>query len=388
MADARKRIDRKTRALTAALMLAALVLGVFASAAGALPVSFWGVVPQATLSESQFQRLQRGGVHSVRIPLTWSTIEPVRGSAPAWGASDEMFRNAAAAGLEVLPFITGAPSWAVPSVWVPGSGHSVKAPLHLPASGMAAGAWSSFLAQAVGRYGPEGTFWTENPGLPQYPVRAWQVWNEQNFKYFVAKPNPAEYGKLVKLSYGAIKAADSSAKVILGGMFSYPKGGGAPGASCARKTVPSPNLCAPSFLDQMYARTPGIKANFNGVALHPYTSNYQQLPPYIEDFRDVLSANHDAAKGLWITELGWSSQHPAPNNSFAKGVAGQAWQLRGAFGLLKAGAARWRLQRVYWFSADDQAGSCNFCDGSGLFGDGFRPKRSWYEFVKFAGGTP
>ncbi len=29
---------------------------------------------------------------------------------------------------------------------------------------------------------------------------------------------------------------------------------------------------------------------------------------------------------------------------------------------------KWKLQRVYWFSVDDQAGACNFCDGSGLFG--------------------
>ena len=29
--------------------------------------------------------------------------------------------------------------------------------------------------------------------------------------YFVASPNPAEYGQLVKLSYSALKAADPGA---------------------------------------------------------------------------------------------------------------------------------------------------------------------------------
>ena len=30
---------------------------------------------------------------------------------------------------------------------------------------------------------------------PTGPIRIWQVWNEPNFKYFVARPNPAEYGQ-------------------------------------------------------------------------------------------------------------------------------------------------------------------------------------------------
>jgi hypothetical protein len=381
-----KRNGRKTRALAGALTVASLVLAVFASAAQAVPSSFWGVVPQATPSEAQFQRLKRGGVRSVRIPLNWANVEPTQGSSPQWGVTDALVKGAAQSGLEVLPFVAGAPDWAVPSVWVPGSGQSVRAPVRLPAAGAAAGAWSAFLGQAVARYGPEGTFWVENPSLAPRPVRSWQIWNEENFKYFVAKPNPAEYGKLVKLSYGAIKAADPGAKVILGGMFAYPKGGGRPGdCSQARQRQ---SYCAPYFLDQMYAKTPGIKAKFDGVALHPYTTGYQQLTPDIEDFRDVLSENHDSATGLWITELGWSSQRASVNNSFAKGVNGQAQQLKGAFGILKSKAAKWKLQRVYWFSVDDQAGSCNFCDGSGLFGPGFKPKKAWYEYVKFAGGTP
>jgi hypothetical protein len=49
---------------------------------------------------------------------------------------------------------------------------------------------------------------------------------------------------------------------------------------------------------------------------------------------------------------------------------------------------KWKLQRVYWFSVDDDPGACNFCDGSGLFGKGFIPKKSWFAYVKFAGGTP
>jgi hypothetical protein len=385
MAKARQQISRGARAWTAVLATALVGMALFASAAQAVPTTFWGVVPQATPSQEQFQRLQRGGVDSTRIPIDWGAVQPSRGGTFNWSGVDGVVAKAANAGIEVLPFLNGAPAWAVPSVWVPGSNHSVKAPNHLPAAGASATAWSSFVTAAVARYGPNGSFWAENPTVPKRPIRTWQVWNEQNFKYFVAKPNPAEYGRLVKLSYAALKASDAGAQLVLGGMFSRPKGGK------STKEKPKRVYFASDFLDQMYETTPGIKSKFNGVALHPYTGRYQELPEEIEEFRAVEKANGDAGKGLWITELGWSSQPPPANpfaNIFAKGPNGQAAQLKGAFSLLSAKQAKWKLQRVYWFSVDDQPGTCNFCDGSGLFAHGFVPKKSWFAYVKFAGGTP
>jgi hypothetical protein len=385
MSKATIRSGRGVRAWTAALAVALLGLGVFASAAQAVPATFWGVVPQATPSAEQFQRLQRGGVDSIRFGIDWGAVQPSRGGAFDWAGTDGQIALAAKAGIEVLPFLNGAPAWAVPSVWVPGSNHTVKAPGHLPASGAAATAWSSFVAAAVARYGPNGTFWAQNPSIPKRPIRNWQIWNEENFKYFVAKPNPAEYGKLVKISYAALKGADAGSKLILGGMFSRPKGGK------STKEKPKRVYFASDFLRLMYEKTPGVKAKFNGVALHPYTSEYQLLPGEIEEFRDVLKENKDSAKGLWITELGWSSEPPPANpleNVFAKGVNGQAAQLKGAFSLLERNQVKWKLQRVFWFSVDDQPDTCNFCDGSGLFASGFVPKKSWYAYVKFAGGTP
>ena len=169
--------------------------------------------------------------------------------------------------------------------------------------------------------------------------------------------------------------------MILGGLFARPR-------EAEFKRKPPLAYFATDFLEQMYKKTPGIRSKFQGVALHPYTSNFKRLTPYIEDVRTVLKANHDAGKGLWITELGWSSQRPAPNNSFAKGRQGQATQLKGAFNLLRNNRSKWHLQQVDWFSVDDQRGACNFCDGSGLFGEGFVPKPAWFAFTHFTGGRP
>ncbi|MGH2974264.1 MAG: hypothetical protein ACRDLL_05260 [Solirubrobacterales bacterium] len=335
---------------------------------------------QATPSAEEFQRLARGGVESVRIPVSWSSVQPAKGGAPVFSSVDPLVAGAAQAGIDVLPFVYGAPSWAVRSAVVPGSRGLTKAPLTLPVkSGLQRSAWAKFLQLVVSRYGPGGSFWLDNPGLREQPLRTWQIWNEENFKYFVVRPNPADYGKLVQISYSAIHGVDPGAKLILGGMFAAPK-------EAQFKRRPPQAYFATDFLRGVYRSTPGIKRRFVGVALHPYTSEYQRLTPNIEDFRHVLAENHDAGKALWITEIGWSSEPKSRGDSFAKGPTGQVTQLKGAFNLFKHRAAKWRLKRIYWFSVDDAPGNCNFCGGSGLFGKGFLPKKSWFAYVHFAGG--
>ena len=71
------RTRKKTAAL--ALTLALLAAMAFAAAAQAVPAKFWGVVPQSSLSTEQFQRLGRGGVESVRVPLGWADLQPQSG---------------------------------------------------------------------------------------------------------------------------------------------------------------------------------------------------------------------------------------------------------------------------------------------------------------------
>jgi hypothetical protein len=300
-----------------------------------------------------------------------------------WNGTDALVAGAAAAGLEVFPFVTGAPSWAVTPAVVNKAAHSM-APLTLPVktSTQKAG-WTNFLTETVRRYGPNGSFWAANPAIPYRPIHVWQLWNEPNFKYFVARPNPAEYGKLVKLSNPVIKGLDPEAKIVLAGLFAAPK-------EAEYKVKPPQAYFATTFLEQFYKKTPGIKSKFDGVALHPYTYDYQDIAGHVEELRDVLRAAHDPAKSLWITELGWSAGKPKASNGFngfEKGPAGQAKQLKGAFSLLKANQAKWRLKQVFWFSVDDKPGACNFCDGSGLFGPGFVARPSWSAYVKFAGGT-
>ncbi len=374
------RTNVKIRAFAATSVAAIALLA--APAAQAVPAKFWGVVPQATPTTEQFQRLKRGGVDSVRVPIVWSSVQPTKDSQPFWSGTDAVIRGAALAGIEVLPFVYGAPGWVVPQAPVPGTGGTLTAPRTLPVkTGAQRAAWQGFLRLVVSRYGPSGSFWIENPDLRPRPIRVWQLWNEPNFKYFVARPNPVEYGKLVNISYTALRSADPGAKVVLAGLFSEPR-------EALFKGGPRQAYFGTEFLERMYKSTPGVRSKFVGTALHPYTGSYRELGEDIEAFRAVMKKHGDGGKGLWVTEVSWSSQPPAPNNSFAKGRAGQVKQLKGAFRLFKSKQAKWRLQRIYWFSIDDQPGSCNFCSGSGLFAEGFVPKPSWFAYVGFAGGRP
>ena len=137
----------------------------------------------------------------------------------------------------------------------------------------------------------------------------------------------------------------------------------------------------------MYKGDPGIKSKFAGVALHPYTSSCQLLTG-----RDRRSSHRPQGEATTRTRgCGLPSSAGAPNARSRPMPSPRARrpgpQLKGAFRLCKS-SGKWKLQRVYWFSVDDRAGVCNFCGGSGLFGEGFVPKKSWYEYVKFTGGTP
>lgn len=365
-----------------ALAAVAASMALFASAAQALPAGFWGVVPQSNLTPDQYQRLGTGGAESVRIPVGWGSVQPTKNGPFDWSSFDSQVEAAAKAGIKVLPFLSGAPEWAVPAKRVPGAG-GLKAPARLPVSGAGRTGWVAFVTAAVARYGPTGSFWSERPGVPKLPIRVWQIWNEPNFKYFIAKPNPAEYGKLVKLSHTALKAADPGAQVVLAGLFSRPKG--ARNAAGKHKSL---NWYASDFVDRMYETTPGLKTRYSGAALHPYTINARELPEVTEEFRNVLAENKDAGKGLWITELGWSAGPKSRGNLFAKGPAGQARELKTSLTLLRNKQVKWKLKSVFWFSVDDAPGACNFCSHSGLFAPGFTPRKSWFEFVKLAGGTP
>jgi hypothetical protein len=354
----------KTTLLLVALAAATLLVP---AAAQALPRGFFGIVPQTPLSAEDTNRMRAGGVETIRVPVPWDAIEPKPGGGYLWGALDATVALAARDRLDLLPFLYATPRWL--------AGQWRTLPVD---SGRQRRAWSAFLTAAVERYGPRGQFWIEHgPGsadpVPRRPIRAWQIWNEANFFYFTRPASPTRYARLLKLSHAAIQRVDGGADVILGGLF------GDPGQRPPRA------MDAVDFLDRMY-RVRGIEASFDAVALHPYAADAANLRGLVEGLRQVVIRNRDRSAGLYVTELGWGSQHNPDVVSFEVGLREQARQLRAAYGYLISNRRRLNLKQVDWFTWKDATGLCSFCDSTGLFRRGakFRPKPAWRAFRAIA----
>ena len=301
----------KTIALALVVGLVALIAASAARPSGAagVPREFFGIAPQTNPTLDDVEHMRAGRIGSMRWPLVWETVQPTAKSEYDWTGYDEIVEMAARGHMRVLPFLYGTPSWL--------SHRYTVLPID---SARKRSGWTEFVEAAVERYGPHGEFWSEHgPGsrepLPRIPVRDWQVWNEANFFYFATPASPQRYAKLLKLTSAAIKGVEPSARVILSGLFGDP-------------TAQPPNgLPAVQFLKQLY-RVPGIKSEFDAVALHPYADEAVRLEELVEEVRAVVLENHDPGAGLYITEMGWGSQNDPNTVSFERGVRGQVTELR------------------------------------------------------------
>ncbi len=107
-----------------------------------------------------------------------------------------------------------------PTCWRPRSGQQGRKVPRYPTGtaaeerpGRTPGSYASWCL----RYGPQGTFWAENPTVPRVPVRQWQIWNEQMAPWFWSKrPWGPSYTQALKAAYQAIHRADRGATVVAG----------------------------------------------------------------------------------------------------------------------------------------------------------------------------
>ena len=362
-----------------AVLIAAGLLLLAAPAAKAQeppPREFYGVVSQAQLDSRDFEQMGAGQIGTVREMLDWSEID--RSPVPndySWAKFDGVVAGAARQGVSVLPTLFSVPPW-VSAVERCDAGEG-PCQITPPTSEVGLDAFRSFAAAAARRYGSDGTFWTLHPELPEIPIDAWQIWNEPNSPgFWQPRPDVADYGRLLSAAAEGIRDEDPAAEVILGGMFRYPLRGEKGG------------IRATDFLARLYER-PGILADFDGVAVHPYAARLKGVKRGIFRVVKVMRAAGDATTGLWITEIGWSSGgKPNPLN---RGPKGQASRLTQAYRWLEAQRLALGLRLVAWFAWRDtplEESRCAWCARSGLFPvDGVTPKPAWARLLEFTGGV-
>jgi hypothetical protein len=339
-------------ALAALLAVGVLALVPVAGAAASVPRGFFGVVPQGALGARDFDRM-RGVVGTLRIPVYWFQVEPSRGEY-RFAELDETIASAAAAGVRVLPFVYGTPSWL--------SADPARPPL---GSASSERAWTDLLRQLVRRYGPRGEIWAGRGRA--LPIRRWQIWNEPNFLLFWRpRPSPAGYARLLRIAARAIRAEDRGATIVAAGVAPV-EGGMDPW----------------EFLARMYL-VPGVERDFDVLALHPYSSSLRVLEYEVRRTRQVMARAGDGSRPLQITEVGVASDGRFPN-PFDRGIRGQARYLERTFIRLASQRRRWRIAGVDWFAWQDAPGPephCVFCEFAGLFDTAGDPKPSWWAFKR------
>lgn len=345
----------------AILFVLAVALAAPASAAAYLPEGFVGISPQNPASHKDFELMREAGVTSVRLPLAWSGIQrqsPLVAE-PDWSGFDHEVELAAEEGIRIMPFVVSTPDWVAPDTIV------------LPTrSSWQRWAWANFLRAAVYRYGPWGEFWEEHPELDAYPIRKWEIWNEENIVTFAHRPDPASYATLLRIAGRVLHREDSGAQVIVGGFFGRPL------------QIP-PNVASGDFLSRLY-RARNVKEYFDGVALHPYVAEARAMRAQIENLRRVMSVHNDTSTPIYVTELGWGSR--SGPTRWERGLWGQANQLSQAFAMISAHRLSWRIGGVWWFTWTDEGGTCLFCRSAGLLTERREAKPAWYRFNAWTGG--
>jgi hypothetical protein len=299
-------------------------------------VTFGGpVLTGAVKLDRQLDTAVANGVESLRVEINWSQIQPypdasavpagVRsqfqdaGGVPTRFAQlDPIVAGAAARGLSLLPVVEYTPRWDAIRPGDPASPPRDTAP------------YARFLTALIAHYGPSGSFWASHPSLHRMPIRMWQIWNEPHFtSYWSVRPFAPGYVKLLSAAHAAIKAADPGAKVVLAGLaeFSW------------------------RYLEQIY-RVPDAKAQFDVVAIHPYTAQPPGVIIILQRVRAVMDRFGDGAKPILATEVTWpSSQGKAPPQfGVSTTERQQAARLGQLMPLLQAERTKLGLMGFYWYT--------------------------------------
>ena len=265
-------------------------------------------MPLADLNR-ELDAVAKTGARWFRVQIDWSVIEPVKGQYD-WGYVDRTIDAARAHNLKVLGLIAYTGAWARP----PGSFFSAFP--NDPAD------YGDFAAAVVSRYGDR--------------VSHWELWNEPNLPLFsgFTVSNGARYTELLKAAYPAIKRVQPNSTVVSAGL-SRLLGEDSP----------------PAFMAQMYAA--GAQGFFDAAAAHPYVfpaglaGDTDNGWSDVGRMHDVMAANGDGGKKIWMTELGAPTSAPS-----AQGVS-QSEQTRQILDVLSAAAGTGYSGPAFIFSIRD-----------------------------------
>jgi hypothetical protein len=340
-------VRRPLLALALAVTAAAMAAAPAQAAKRSVPQGFYGAIWAGDIETAPddvraraWDRLALAGVESVRVVFNWELAQPHEGGATQWERTDRVVSAAATRGISLMPTVMHTPNWAKQ---YPGVVQSPPTDKHFAS-------YAAFVGELAKRYGPSGTFWSANPGLPKRPVRHWQIWNEPELSDHWwrkggqdtpwAPKEARRYGALVRAADRALAAADPGGKIVLAGMTNY-----------AWETL------------ARLQRSADVRGHFDIAAVHMFPGKWRNVTVIVKRFREALDKGGGRKVPIWVTEMTWPAAEGRAQTppwaetdyyrSFVTTEKGAAARLKGAYGLLAQRSFRTanRVQRVHWFTS-------------------------------------
>jgi hypothetical protein len=341
------------RRLTLVPLLVAGLLLAPAGAHAAAPGINIGYVEQ---NRGLVERAVQTHAQYARIFVRWDDFEP-SGPLSNYSGSrldtyDVAVQKLTAAGVKPIFVVLGTPSWAN------GGSSDFLLPPTNPAD------YAHFLSVFVTHFKGQ--------------VAAYEVWNEEDeADFWHPAPDVNRYVALLKAAYPAIKAADPSAVALMGPLTGnnyqflqsvYSAGGG---GSFDAVGVHTDTACLDRGPYSFYREADGRLARFTFLG-------YRSV-------REVMVANGDAAKPIWMTELGWTSTTSTCSRGQWAGqkpagvsATDQATFLKQAYHCLAGDSY---VQVAAWFTlADDASQPNDELAHYGLIDASGQPKPAWDAF--------
>lgn len=247
--------------------------------------------------ERQVQLIAAAGFHWLRQEFPWADVEISAkgnfedcrnppGCVSAWDKYDQIVGLAEQYGLELLVRLSSPPAWA----------RAVGNDLGAFAPPDNIQDFADYAAAVAARY--------------QGRLRYYQVWNEPNiYNEWGNQPvDPETYTELLCATYVALKTVDPAIVVVSGVL--------APTAELgALNEFGGNNLNDYIYLQRMYAA--GARPCFDVLSVQGYglwsgPGDHRRRPLIVnfgrnQFIRDLMVANGDAQKAIWIAEMNWNA---------------------------------------------------------------------------------
>jgi hypothetical protein len=305
-----------TSRLASCLFAACLLLALTARLGSAQRDTYRAASPEYGLNVFLFDRpettqrdlgkVQALGFGWIKLLFPWANLEKDYKGAFNWAEADRVVAAANAAGLKVIARLDRQPAWARVDKAHNGPPDNYQD-------------YADFVYAFVARYAE---------GSPIGRVHAIQVWNEPNLtrEWGAALPidgkSAADYVRLLDLAHKAAKGADPSIVVIAGSL--------SPTGWVGPEAMHDDRYLQAMFDAGLKGKYDVLGANANvqcpcvehdpTAAPPPGFSPAINTPSFyfrrIEQLRQIMVANGDSNKQIWLMEFGWTTDQVNPSYSW------------------------------------------------------------------------